>query len=69
MKVSLKILNSAETLNITQKFKQGHYCRFILFELWHEISNNLVCATSKASDQPEHTRSPIRAFASCLNIL
>ena len=25
----------------------------------HEISNNLVCATSKASDQPAHTRSLI----------
>ena len=23
----------------------------------HEISNNVVCATSKASDQPAHTRS------------
>ena len=29
----------------------------------HEISNNVVCATSKASDQPAHTRSLIRAFA------
>ena len=35
----------------------------------HEISNNLVCATSKASDQPAHTRSLIRAFARRLNIL
>ena len=34
-----------------------------------EISNNLVCATSKASDQPAHTRSLIRAFASRLSIL
>ena len=30
----------------------------------HEISNNVVCATSKASDQPAHTLSLIRAFAS-----
>ena len=30
----------------------------------HEISNNVVCATSKASDQPAHTRSLIRAFSS-----
>ena len=30
----------------------------------HEISNKVVCATSKASDQPAHTRSLIRAFAS-----
>ena len=35
----------------------------------HEKSNNLVCATSKASDQPAHKRSLIRAFASRLNIL
>ena len=35
----------------------------------HEISNNVVCATSKVSDQPAHTRSLIRAFASRLSIL
>ena len=35
----------------------------------HEISHNDVCATSKASDQPAHTRSLIRAFASPLSIL
>ena len=28
----------------------------------HEISNNVVCATSKGSDQPAHTRSLIRAL-------
>ena len=39
------------------------------FEPVHEISNNVVCATSKASDQPAHTRSLIRAFASRLSIL
>ena len=35
----------------------------------HEISNNLVCATSKSSDQPAQTRRLIRAFACRLNIL
>ena len=35
----------------------------------HEISNNVVCETSKASDQPAHMRSLIRVFASSLNIL
>ena len=40
-----------------------------LIEQVHEISNNVVCATSKASDQPAHTRSLIRAFASRLSIL
>ena len=39
------------------------------FEPVHEISNNVVYATSKASDQPAHTRSLIRAFASRLSIL
>ena len=40
-----------------------------LFEPVHEISNNVVCATSEASDQPAHMRSLIRAFASRLSIL
>ena len=35
----------------------------------HKTSNDVVCATSKASDQPAHARSLIRAFASRLNIL
>ena len=38
-------------------------------EPWHEISNNVVCATSKGPDQPAHTRSLIRAFASRLIML
>ena len=40
-----------------------------IFEPQHEFSNNVACATSKASDQPARTRSLIRAFASRLNIL
>ena len=40
-----------------------------LYEPRHEISNNVVCDTSKGSYQPAHTRSLIRAFASHLNIL
>ena len=39
------------------------------YDPWHGISNNVVCATSKASDQPAHTRSLNRAFASRLHIL
>ena len=35
----------------------------------HEISTNVVYASSKGSDQPAHTRSLIRAFASRLDIL
>ena len=54
-------------------FKRGHrlheiYAHNVLMmsntvEPRHEISNNVVCATSKASDQTAHMRSPIRAFA------
>ena len=40
-----------------------------IIEPQDEISNNVVCATSKGSDQPAHTRSLIRAFARRLNIL
>ena len=40
-----------------------------IIEPVHEISNIVVCAPSKASDQPAHTRSLIRAFASRLSIL
>ena len=40
-----------------------------VIELRHEISKIVVCATSKGSDQPAHTRSLIRAFASRLIIL
>ena len=39
------------------------------FEPRHDISNYVVCAFSKASDQPAHTRGLIRAFSSRLNIL
>ena len=39
------------------------------YEPRHEISNNVVWATSKDSNQPAHSRSLIRAFASRLNIL
>ena len=35
----------------------------------HDISNNVVCATSNGSDQPAHMCSLIRAFACRLNIL
>ena len=41
----------------------------IINEPVHEISNNVVCGTSKASDQPAHMRGLIRAFASRLSIL
>ena len=39
------------------------------YEPLHEISNNVVYATSNGSVQPAHTRSLIRAYARRLNIL
>ena len=42
---------------------------FLQNEPVHEITNNVVCATNKASDLPAHTRSLIRAFARRLSIL
>ena len=51
------------------KKKPVDLMRKYLNEPVHEISNNVVCATSKASDQPAHTHSLIRAFASPLGIL
>ena len=39
-----------------------------IMEPRHEISNNMVCATSKPSDQPAHMHSLIRAFANRLTI-
>ena len=35
------------------------------YEMQHEISNNVVCATSRGSDQPAHTQSLIITFAGC----
>ena len=48
---------------------KDHTSALKLFEPVHEISNNVVCWTSKASDQPVHTGNLIRAFASRLSIL
>ena len=41
----------------------------IIYEPWHEISSNVVCVTSKGSDQPAHMRRLTTAFASPLLIL
>ena len=43
------------------------YVRLVKPQIRLRVSNNVVCATSEASDQPAHTRSLIRAFASRLS--
>ena len=55
--------------NFEYSFPLNHLTEDKSYEPVHEVSNNVVCATSKASDQPAHTRSLIRAFASRLSIL
>ena len=48
--------------------RYAHMCSLLTLEPLHEISNTVVCSTSKAQDQPAHMRSMIRAFASRLNM-
>ena len=50
-------------LTVEATFKM-YEMKCYIFEPQHEIFNNVVCVTSKASDQPAHTRSLIRAYAS-----
>ena len=47
--------NLCNSLNLLSKI--------ITYEPCHEITNNVVCATNKGSDQSAHTRSLIIAFA------
>ena len=47
-------------------------CQYFIYKIniiepQREISNNVVCVTSKGSDQPAHMRSLIKAFTSHLN--
>ena len=60
-----------ELLLASLRHSQGGYrfCLITIIEPVHEIPNNVVCETSKGSDQPAHTRSLIIAFASRLSIL
>ena len=55
--------------DIDEEFNIQHKQIPNIYELWHENSNNVVCATSKGSDQPAHMRRLIRAFASRFGIL
>ena len=64
-----KMQPSIEDVDQPPHWLGSSYSVHIIIELWHGISNNVVCETSKVSDQPAHMRSLIRAFASRLNIL
>ena len=76
--LAILYLDSRKTLELsfdTEKGEKGmsRITCFVFmvktYEPRHEISNNVVCATSKGSDQPVHTHILIRAFASHLNIV
>ena len=58
-------------LIIRNKTSSPQDFEFITVEPWHEISNNVVCATSKGSDQPEpvHMGSLIRTFARRIKVI
>ena len=62
-------VSCSNQLNLLINDKVTKNFGILTFEPWHDIPNNVVCATSKGSDQPAHTRSLIRAFASRFNIL
>ena len=75
-----ELFNNIKHNTIPNENGNGHYnldetherkddSKKVIIEPRHGISNNVVCATSIGSDQPAHTRSLIRAFASRLNIL
>ena len=67
----MHFLKKIEKVNLEKKISRPKKACNELhkFEPRHEMSNNVACAISKASDQPAHTRSLIRAFASRLSIL
>ena len=62
----------AKILLLAQNFCRNKICcRHKCAVTWdyHEITNNVVCATCKGSDQPAHTRRLIRTFACRLIII
>ena len=60
-----RILSNHITIRIQCRFKFNE----LINEPQQEIFNNVVCATSKASDQPVHMRSLISAIAHRLKAL
>ena len=73
MEKSWNFVEFPEIQHFIKEQKEKRIQNFKTFTIYnkpvHEISNNVVCATSKASDQPAHMPSLIRAFASRLNVL
>ena len=68
IKVDLSMLSAQKICADEEKISKKHF-NFYIIERWHEISNNMVYLTSKASDQPAHMPSLVRPFACRMNIL
>ena len=67
--ILMHLNRNKSSFRLLLKLKSVFVFMMTIVEPQHEISNNVVCATSKGSDQPAHMRSLIRAFASRVNIL
>ena len=65
----LRVCSKLFTVCVRRFLKYRVIQNFHIYEPVHEIFNNVVCVTSKASDQPAHMRSLIRAFVNGLIIL
>ena len=70
-KTYVEVLKTIDSMRLCVRTdsKCSHNREALIYEPRHEICNNVVCATSKGSNQRLHTRSLVRAFASRINIL
>ena len=66
--VTSAFVENIDELILTYGVIGGNF-KLLFLEPVHENSNNVVCATSKASDQHSHTRSLIKHFARRFSIL
>ena len=67
-KVNL-IVDFMQYSHVTYNCNISYFTYVLAFEPRHKISNDVECATNKASDQPVHMHRLIRGFASRLRIL
>ena len=58
-----------EKVNKTEKRLCSPESLQLTYEPRNEITNNVVCETSKGSDRPVHRHGLIRTFVSRLNVL
>ena len=59
----ISCLGSCVVLDCIDSWSLPFSLLWFQFEPVHEISNNVVCATSKTSDQPAHTRKSVQSLS------